>query len=212
MTRKIIAMAVFATLAASGAFAQIGLGLSGAYYSDTNLTASETVNIFQEGEGIFYGPFAELGLGKLALGIAANVSAYDYDYFGNGDLYPMMEYDVNFYMQSHFLGYASFLDPFLELGLGGMGFDFADESVDPDLDNPLMASNYWHFGGGLGVNAGFIGAFFKVLYMFDLGAADMTYYENVDADGDGYFDTTSTEGTPYPLRRLKVLLGVKVNL
>lgn len=210
MSKKIIALVAIAAMAATGAFAQLALGLSGSLYTDENLTRDQVIEQFQDGTGVFYGPFVELGLGKLGLGMAANFSFYEYDYFGAGFDVPLMEYDVNLYMQAHFFGYAAFLDPFLELGFGTMGFDFQDteEFPDPDPENPLAASNYWQAGLGLGLNLGPLGAFVKVLYMFDLGAAEMTYYY---WDGFDWVEDTAP-GEPYPLRKMKVTIGAKINL
>jgi hypothetical protein len=215
MSKKIIALVAIAAMAATGAFAQLALGLSGSLYSDESLTRQEVVDQFQDGTGIFYGPFVELGLGKLGLGLAANFSLYEYDYFGAGFDVPMIEYDVNLYLQAHFFGYAAFLDPFVELGFGSMGIDFqdTDEFPDPDPENPLQASNYWHAGFGLGLNLGPLGAFFKVLYMFDLGAADFTYYDWVEVTpGNFDWEESAAPGVPYPLRKLKVTIGAKINL
>ena len=212
MSKKIIALVAIAAMAATGAFAQLALGISGSLYSDVKLTRDEVVEQFQDGTGVFYGPFVELGLGNLGLGLATNFSFYHVDYFGADDPIPMMEFDVNLYIQAHFFGYAALLDPFVELGVGTMGFDFQDteDFMDPDPDNPLAASKYWHAGFGLGLNLGPLGAFFKVLYMFDLGAQEMVLW-NYDEGTDTWVEGTGP-GVPYPLRKLKVSIGAKINL
>lgn len=212
MSKKIIALVAIAAMAATGAFAQLALGVSGSLYSNEKLTRDEVIEQFQDGTGVFYGPFVELGLGKLGLGLAANFSLYETDYFGAGFDVPLMEFDVNLYLQAHFFGYAAFLDPFVELGFGTMGMDFQDteEFPDPDPENPLIASNYWQAGFGLGLNLGPLGAFVKLLYMFDLGAAEMTYYEWDDINDE--WDEIVAPGEPYPLRDLKVTIGAKINL
>lgn len=213
MNKRLIAALAICLVAAGGAFAQIGVGVNAALYSDTGMSLSEFGNRLHEGEGVFYGPFIELAMGKTALGLSGNFSFYDEDWSFAGDgsfMVPMMDFDLTLYLQGHFMGYKSILDPFLELGLGVMGKDFADDDYDPDTNNPLMATSYVQLGGGLGVNFGPIGIFLKGLYLFPFGSVDASY-EYIDPN-TGSTATYTYELSEYPLKRLKLILGAKIIL
>ena len=43
----------------------------------------------------------------------------------------MVDFDLTLYAQGHLIRYRAFLDPFLELGLGVMGKDYADRCGRP---------------------------------------------------------------------------------
>lgn len=213
--KRLIAVLAILTVAAAGAFAQIGLGLNAAIYSDTGMSLREFGDRLDRGEGVFYGPFIELALGKTALGLSGNFSFYDEDWSFAQDgswLVPMMDFDLTLYAQGHLISYRSFLDPFLEAGLGVMGKDYADDADDPDWDNPIMATTYFQAGGGFGINLGGLGIFIKGLYLFPLGTVESTIY----IDDDGNPITPPVEVTydlaEYPLRRLKLILGAKIIL
>ena len=140
MKKRVIAVLALVALVGAGAFAQLAIGMSGALYSDTSMSAHEAADQFQEGEGIFYGPFIELGLDKLALGLSGNFSFYSEDFsFAQDGSYmmKMVDYDIALYIQGHLLGYKSPLDPFLEAGLGVMAKDFAEN--DPTTTTPSRA-------------------------------------------------------------------------
>ncbi len=210
MNKRVFAAIAILTVAAAGAFAQIGLGLNAAIYSDTKMSMSEFSSRLREGEGVFYGPFIELALGKTALGLAGNFSFYeeDWSYAQDGSFpVPMVDFDLTLYAQGHLIKYRAFLDPFLEAGLGVMGKDYAsdDPSVDPDPDNPIMATTYFQAGGGLGLNFGGLGIFIKGLYLFPLGTVEGTYYDEFGAPQT--YDLAT-----YPLRRLKLIAGAKIIL
>ncbi len=213
MNKKIAATLAILTVAAAGAFAQIGVGINAAIYSDTGMRFSEFGDRLGEGEGVFYGPFIELAMDKLALGFSANFSFYkeDWSYSYPGEwLVPMVDYDLTLYAQGHFLGYSSLLDPFLEMGFGLMAKDYARDSDDPDPDNPIMGTTYWQIGGGLGVNFGPIGIFIKGLYLFPFGTVKGEYYE-YDMYGNEY-GPIPYDISEYPLKRLKLILGGKIIL
>lgn len=168
--KKFVALLALITVVGVGAFAQITFGMSGALHMDEKLTASQIQDRFSNGEGIFYGPFAEVIFGKLGIGLSANMSFYtstsDLQPYGGLIGYEMMDYDVNFYLSYHLLGGRSFLDPFAELGAGIIATDFANDS-DRALvpwDGPLLGSGYWSGTLGLGVNLGIIGIFGKFNY------------------------------------------------
>ncbi|MGB4571703.1 MAG: hypothetical protein WBH97_02660 [Rectinemataceae bacterium] len=196
--KTIVPVLVFALLVSTGAFAQLALGWTGATYYNSGVSTSQVIQDFQDGNGIFYGPFVELGMGKLALGGAFNFSFYNQvDPYAPAQVVEMMDYDGNFYMQGHLFGYKSLLDPFLEVGIGRMATDYADSADDPDSDNPLRGTNYWQAGGGMGVNLGPLGVFAKLLYMMPIGAVETNSNYSLEN---------------YPLKDLKVFVGAKLIL
>lgn len=211
MNRKLIAVIALSALVATGAFAQLAVGFTGAAYSDT--TARDAFANMHNGQGVFYGPFVELGLGKLALGISGNFSFYQQDmsYYQDGSyMVDMTDYDIAGYVQGHLLGYKSVVDPFIELGLGQMGTTFSNSNDNPNPGTPLRATNYWQIGGGIGLNFGPIGIFTKVLYMTQF-ANPVTHSYTYD---DPVYGPTTVDYTleKFPLQRLKVFLGGKLIL
>jgi len=214
MNKRVFAAIAILTVAAAGAFAQIGLGLNAAIYSDTGMPLDEFGDRLRNGEGVFYGPFVELALGKTALGLSGNFSFYteNWSFDPMDDWFvSMMDFDLTLYAQGHLIKYRAFLDPFLEVGLGIMGKDFADETVPDPSDDPLQATTYFQAGGGFGINLGGLGIFIKGLYLFPMGGVEGEYYE-YDGDGNitgGPFTYTLSA---YPLRRLKLIAGAKIIL
>lgn len=202
MNKKLLAVLALVAVIGSGAFAQLAIGASGAIYSDT-FDAQTTVDRFQNGQGIFWGPFIELGLDKLALGFSANFSRYSED-FGWGTLYDMMDMDYTFYVQGHPLGYKFIVDPFVEAGGGYMAKDYANSSDDPDPDNPLMKTGYFQLGGGLGVNLGALGIFAKFDYLFPSGEASSGEMY------DEYGNKATYDLAAYPINKVKFMLGAKL--
>lgn len=189
---SVIAMMVL-LLAGSSAWAQLALGGTGAVFANTNQTPESILDMFREGEGIFYGPFLELGMKNIALGAAFNWSYY------TTDLGQMVDYDLNGYLQGHLFSYKAFIDPFLEVGFGRIASDYADSDADPDSSNPLRATKYFQAGGGLGLNLGNLGFFLKALYM-------------IPADEPVYDSSGSYTLVDYPLKPLKVFMGAKIML
>ena len=206
MKRTFIVILLVACLAVPAVFGQLVFGVSGALYTDTKLSFNDTVSRFQDGDGIFYGPFVELGMNQLAIGLSGNFSFYTEDWgtwWTGADVYSFVDYDVSFYVQAHLFEYSSFLDFFGEAGVGQMGKDFRDDAQDPDPENPLYATNYFEAGLGLGINLGDLGFLWKTLYMFPgdpvLGTMP------AGADGEYYLQE-------YPLKRIKIILGAKLML
>ena len=193
MKKTIILAALLVVLAGGSAWGQLAVGGTGAVFANLEDSPEDVVAMFENGEGIFYGPFVEIGLGKLAIGAALNFSIYE-DY-SLGSPVEYIDYDVNAYLQGHMFKYKSFLDPFVEAGLGMAAFDYLNEEEDPDSDNPLLATAYFQVGGGLGINLGSLGAFVKVLYMIP---------------GDPIFTKEGYSLEEYPLKPLKVFAGVKL--
>lgn len=213
MNKRLIAVLAILTVAAAGAFAQIGLGLNAAIYSDTGMPLDEFGDRLRNGEGVFYGPFIELAFGKTALGLSGNFSFYQEDWSFAQDgtfMIGMMDFDLSLYAQGHLISYRSFLDPFLEVGLGVMGKDYADEDIQDPSDDPIMATTYFQAGAGIGLNLGGLGIFIKGLYLFPLGTleGETTYWDPL-LPGWRY-DTYDI--TAYPLRRLKLIAGAKIIL
>ena len=206
--KKLIAVLALITIAATGAFAQIGLGVNAAIYSDTGMSFSDFGDQLAHGEGVFYGPFIEFAGEKLALGFSGNFSFYkeDWSFLQNGSwMVSMVDYDLSLYVQGHFLGYKSIIDPFLEMGLGYMGKDYADSDVDPYPNAPIMATKYWEVGGGLGINIGGLGIFLKGLYLFPFGTVNYDTY-------DEYGNPITYDIPAYNIKRLKLILGGKIIL
>ncbi|OHE67042.1 MAG: hypothetical protein A2Z99_18650 [Treponema sp. GWB1_62_6] len=175
MKRMIAALALGA-LIATGAFAQLMFGISGVQYfqEDENgdlPSIGEAWTQFQDGEGVYMGGFVELAISKLGFGIAFNYDellASDYGFFDPA--YDQWSYDVNFYLAYHFFKARSFLDPFVQMGIGQTAFDYMNKDEisiatnGADKDDPMMASMYWDFGAGLGVNLGPVGVFAKAMF------------------------------------------------
>uniref|UniRef100_A0A7C3EAQ0 Outer membrane protein beta-barrel domain-containing protein n=1 Tax=Gracilinema caldarium TaxID=215591 RepID=A0A7C3EAQ0_9SPIR len=174
--KKLIAILALGALVATGAFAELSLGISGVQYyqedENGNLPSLQQAwKDFQDGTGVYYGGFGEI-LGKhWGLGLAFN---YDPEagssYVYNNVYAKFMSYDVNLYLSYHLFGGAAFLDPFVEAGFGMTAFDYlnkdelnSDSILAPyvDDDDPLFASAYTTVGIGLGLNLKPIGVFFK---------------------------------------------------
>ena len=196
--KKIGLLSMMLLLIAGGStWAQISLGGTAAVFANTDQSAETIIAMFKEGEGIFYGPFIELGMKNFAIGAGFNWSYYSTS-FGSTTA-KMVDYDINGYLQGHPLSYKSFLDPFLELGVGQIATDYAENDPDPSV--ALRATKYFQAGGGLGLNLGHLGLFLKALYMIPLEDPVI-----VSAGGSSY----TLEA--YPLKPLKVFLGAKVIL
>ncbi len=212
MNKRLIAALALILAVGAGAFGQLAVGVSGALYTDTELTASEISDRFQKGDGIFYGPFIELGLGTLSLGFSANFSFYNEDWsvFGLSNEVKMMDVDATLYAQGHLFGYKAILDPFVEVGFGAMAKDYANDEDDPDTENPLLKTGYFELGGGLGLNLGALGIFGKLIYMFpsdDPATAEVKYYDEFGVEHTFTYDLAQ-----YPLRKMKFFLGGKIIL
>ena len=190
MTKKLLLVVAIVLIVTTGAFAQLTFGITGNQYvyegEDGSLPSLPTVwDDFRDGVGTFWGFFGEIILGKLGIGLAFNyqdVPEFGYDFDNSGtieldELYPeMWSYDANVYLSYHILGGRSFLDPFLQAGLGMNAYDFKneeDKTVDNSIsdEDPLFASAYWDFGAGLGVNLGGLGIFLKGAYMVPMDGA-----------------------------------------
>jgi hypothetical protein len=206
MNRKLIALIAMIALAGTGAFAQFALGVTGAVYDNArDLSANGFSNAWYDlkhGDG-YLGFFAEAGMDHLAVGASVNFSTYDEDWGVAGNNAEMINVDGNLYLQGHLFKFEAFLDPFLEVGFGRMSTDYRTE--DPDPDNPLFASYYWDFGGGLGLNIGSIGIFIKGLYNGKAGEPVQGKYWNSDTGTYEYYDTL-----PYAISNLKFIFGAKI--
>jgi hypothetical protein len=177
--KKILFALLFAVLISTGAFAQLMIGLSGALHMDSQLSARDIRDRFQQGDGIFYGPTIELAGKHLGVGVAGNMSFYTRDlefYDGMGGTYfvpyKFTDYDLTLYLSYHLFGARAFLDPFGEFGGGILATGFTDkadrEALSPYDSNFFMASYYWYGALGLGVNLGVIGLYGKFAYNYPL--------------------------------------------
>ena len=200
MNKKLLAVLALVAVIGTGAFAQLAIGASGAIYSDT-FDAQTTMDRFQNGEGIFWGPFIELGLHKLALGFSANFSSYTESFGSATNSYKMLDMDYAFYVQGHPLGYKYWIDPFVEAGGGYMATNYANSSDNPDESNtPLLKTGYFELGGGLGFNLGALGLFAKFDYLFPSGTASQATLK----------DGTTFDLAAYPINKMKFILGAKI--
>lgn len=177
--KKLIAILALGALVVTGAFAELTLGVSGAQYyqedANGNLPSLQDAwKDFQEGNGVYYGGFAEILGRHWGLGLAFNYDplqdGIDPETGSPNPFGDFMSYDVNLYLSYHLFGGAAFLDPFVEAGFGITAFDYQNKDElnnDPlvapyiDDDDPLYASAYTTVGLGLGLNLKPIGVFFK---------------------------------------------------
>lgn len=203
--KKLLAILAMGALVATGAFAELSLGISGAQYyqedANGNLPSLQQAwKDFQDGTGVYYGGFAEILGRHWGLGFAFNYTPTGgiYDYYYSSSLsvddYQTMSYDVNIYLSYHLFGGAAFIDPFVEAGFGVTAFDYlnkdklnADSAVAPyiDDDDPLFASSYATVGLGLGMNLKPFGVFFKANWCKE-GKSPLK----------GTYDSDSLLGTP----------------
>lgn len=208
MNRKLIALIALVALAGTGAFAQLAIGVTGAAYSNAErLTTdgfSQAWKDLRHGDG-YFGFLVEVGMDKLAVGVAANASVYSENWgIVAGTATEMINLDGNLYLQGHLFRYKSFLDPFLELGLGTMVNDYKNEADDPDPENPLLQSYYWDVGGGLGLNLGGLGFFVKGLYNMPIGDPATGHYY------DEYGVQQEYTLAAFPISNLKFIFGAKI--
>jgi len=206
--KKFIAIFALGALVVTGAFAELTLGISGAQYyqedANGNLPSLQQAwKDFQEGNGVYYGGFAEILGRHWGLGLAFNYDpeAGSYEYY-DGLYANFMSYDVNLYLSYHLFGGAAFLDPFVEAGFGITAFDYQNKDElnnDPlvapyiDDDDPLYASAYTTVGLGLGLNLKPIGVFFKANWCKESrnlvkGKRDSDYYDPNKAGEEYYID------------------------
>lgn len=209
--KKLLAILAMGALVATGAFAELTLGISGVQYyqedENGNLPSlQEAWKDFQEGTGVYYGGFAEILGRHWGLGLAFN-----YDPLQDG-IDPItgapnpygdfMSYDVNLNLSYHLFGATAFLDPFVEVGFGMTAFDYQNKDelnndylIAPfiDDDDPLYASAYTTVGLGLGLNLKPIGVFFKANWCkegkdFVKGTYDDDYPEPFFAGTEYYIE------------------------
>ena len=165
MKRKLIAVLALAALVVAGASAQLMIGVSGALpLADDNASYQQIADQFKSGEGIFYGGFVELGLGRVGFGVSANtMKAYSNTFERYLDIT-----DADLYASFHILGARSLLDPFAELGFGVIGTEWSDPAYYETSDW-IDASSYWYVALGLGVNLGPVGISAKFAYNYAVG-------------------------------------------
>jgi len=195
--KTILIVLVLGLLAAAGAFAELALGLNGALYIDdpSGYTVGDVGAAFQKGEGIYYGPLAELLGKRMGLGLSFMFSRYTSSF----DIL-MQDTDLNLYLDGHILGSRFLIDPMVEAGLGWIQKDYANETEDDDPDNPITATKYWFLGGGLGLNIWRLGVFAKFIYHFPMGPVQMT-------DPSGTLTGINLEA--FGLKPYKIVLGAK---
>jgi hypothetical protein len=219
---------ILGILVITNASAELCFGISGAQYyiedENGNLPSlGRAWKDFQEGNGVYWGGFAEILGNHWGLGLAFNYNPLQdgiNPVTGSPDPYgDFWSYDVNLYVSYHFLGGAAFLDPFVEIGLGMTAFDYQDKdalnrdsAVDRyvDDDDPLFASAYSTIGIGLGMNLKPIGFFFKLNWCkesdnFIKGTRDSDYYISNEAGKEYYIE-------PWFVMPLRWTFGAKVLL
>lgn len=177
--KKLFVALMLIAFVTTGAFAQIVLGVTGVQYyqqdENGNLpTLSESWADFQEGTGVYWGGYAEIILGKLGLGLSFNQQTYKDPFYSLGfdglpaEAFDQWNYDVNFFMSYHLFGGRAFIDPFLQAGVGMIAYDWKNKDLLSSnytvSEDPMMASTYFDFGLGLGINLGGIGIFAKGMW------------------------------------------------
>ena len=213
--KKLAAVIVLASLLAGGAFAQIMLGVTGDLHMDTIMNSQDIQHAFQTGEGVFYGPFAEIAFGRLGIGAAGTFSFYSDYLTGIG----LMDYDLNGYLAYHLFKARAFLDPFLHIGFGYIATDYANSSdksvyAPTTPDDPISASLYWDAAFGLGVNLGPLGVFGQFAYNFPIAK----HMSGKDSNGNSYdipyygFYDPNTNTTKEYVPAYRFTLGAKLIL
>ncbi len=167
MKRKLLAVLLLTALVVGGASAQLMFGVSGAIPTSENLKVKDVVAQFKDGNGIFYGAFAELAFRKLGFGVSINTMTYPDPYYAMN--WQIM--DGDFYLSYHIIKARAFLDPFAELGLGMMATSndatySGSYSGYSSTATFADASYYWYAAAGLGVNLGIVGVFAKFAWNF----------------------------------------------
>ena len=219
VNRKGMAALVLALLVGSGAYAQFGLwgrphiaiGFAGSIYSDTNQSLGTSLSELHNGNGAFYGPLVEVGMGHFAVGGSFAFSFYQEDFSYNQDgsyMIKMMDYDLNLYLQGHLFDYASVVDPFLEFGVGVAAKNYQDSN---DGSNPISMAVYPDLGIGVGLNFGGIGIFAKTNWAFP-GAPVKKDVPLYYADGTPTGQYASYTLPLYNIRQFKFTLGAKLML
>ena len=201
--KKLLVALLLVAVIASGAFAQLMIGVSGALHMD-QFSATEIKNSFQTGDGVFYGGQIEIAGKHLGLGFTANVSSYTvatyvqaYDSNGAPVGLPVyqpamkfMDYDMTLYLSYHLFGARAFLDPFGEFGGGILATGFAD-AADSTLYRPydgsfFTASYYWYGALGLGINLGPIGIFGKFAVNYPIKSSFQANWKGTNVKTDLY--------------------------
>lgn len=206
--KKVIIAVLLATFIGTGAFAQISLGFSGALYYFEDKDIPTVIQDFQTGEGVFYGPFAEIVLDNFGVGMGFNYSKYtDTLIVGVPEsAIDFMYGDLTLYGTYHLFGGKAFLDPFAELGVGYSFNDYFSAEDDTDTNNPLAASVYYFGGFGLGVNVGSVGGFMKISY--NKNSETPVYMKDENGD-DMEFLGEKIELPEFTMFPVKFTLGVK---
>ncbi|MCX7775099.1 MAG: hypothetical protein WHT81_08770 [Rectinemataceae bacterium] len=165
MKKNMILALLVAMLAIMPAAAEFGLGgsLSGLY--SPAATMEEMLARLLSGDGIFHGMFVEIGGKYTTFGASFAWSNLLPGIGGN----PFRDADRMMYIQGHLVGYKAMLDPFIEVGFGRLTRDYANYIDDPDPFQPLTATRYLAGGGGLGLTAGRLNIFTKILYLVPAG-------------------------------------------
>jgi len=215
MNKKVFIVLALVALVGGGAFAQLAFGVSGALHSDQQLSASGISNAFRTGDDIYYGGFIEI-LGKhFGFGISFNYSpnANASDLTGTN----LINWDGDIYLSYHIFKATSFIDPFLELGVGILALDYAGNSKPQDYSGttPIAASPYWYGALGLGINLGHhLGLFGKLAYNFQIqdqlsqGGQKIPYYGSYG----GYDPVTGVPKINEYVPAYRFTLGVKLIL
>ena len=209
--KKILVALLLVAVIASGAFAQLMIGVSGAVHTD-QFSATEIRNSFQSGEGVFYGGLVEIAGRNLGVGVMGNISNYTIA----PSTVKLTDYDLTLYLSYHLFGARAFLDPFGEFGGGVLATGFAD-SADNTLYNPydgsfFAASYYWYAALGLGVNLGPIGIFGKFAFNYPVKSSFQTTWKGTDVKTDLYpygYDALNLNGY---LPKFRFTAGVKLIL
>jgi hypothetical protein len=219
--KRIVAALALGALVASGAFAELTFGVSGVqYFADDSIGLKEAFDGLKDGTNVYYGGFIEI-IGR-HMGLGGSFNYYDMPEDFGFSVLKMWSYDANLYLSYHFFGGRAFIDPFVQMGIGMMAFNYKDpqgakdfvetftgpvshyDSSYIDKDDPMYASLYWDAGAGLGVNLGIVGVYVKGMYNFNLKG---TVQGKDDLTGEKY------DIQPYPdIGDFKWIFGAKIIL
>jgi len=170
--KKTIFMILLATIVAFGAFADhVRLGLIGSVEFDQKPDWEQVADAFDAGENVAKGFYWEVIPDHLGYGMTCNVlfdrresliPEVDYQWY--------MDWIASWDFRYHPLRW-SFLDPFVELGLGSAGkvdiTEYEEYGLDEDTaEDPLQLSLFAQVGWGLGFRLGALNLGARMTYRF----------------------------------------------
>jgi len=145
--------------------------------SKDDLSSGEIVDSFSNNQDIYWGSSLEYAISDVGIGASINLNPQELAVYSSIPDYTLILYDLNTFISIHLLSAKAFLDPFLEAGVGvlgfgikeGTGFNFGELLV---TDEPGEYPIGYCFGAlGLAVNFSVLRAGIKLSwqpYYFDM--------------------------------------------